>query len=473
MEHEEEKRDEIDHLTESNSHSISLVHKKREWGKNLMLLLVTIFIVLICFEIYLRFFYPQKLYDKCYEYSYKNLSNLELELDSHLGWKLISNYSGCRYQPDTNKIIYKTHNLNGLRMDSGVSYEKDGKKRILLLGDSFVYGFGLDDNETIAVKLQENLGNDYEVIPMGVDGYGTGQEILQLMGEGLKYNPDVIILFFYPNDLPDTIKKQQDTADKPILYQAKNAKVTAPSSSNLITDKEIILKVLANELTKNNSHIKLLSQITDPNARELMLSENTAIFDNYPTNGIWSEGYGPNKKPLSTEHPVSSLLLKYSHFYSLIYHKIIKLDLSPRKKYFDTISDGVSNFLENNYRPEITDNSLFILSLFDEFENISKKNDFKFIIVGIPEKRNVNEEYQQKFLSQYSDIDKSMFEFRKIDMVFSEELPNRDIEYISLFDLAEEHFDEFYFKTDPHWNPSGVKLSADYITQELTERKII
>ena len=66
-----------------------------------------------------------------------------------------------------------------------------------------------------------------------------------------------------------------------------------------------------------------------------------------------------------------------------------------------------------------------------------------------------------------------MFEFRKIDMVFSEELPNRDIEYISLFDLAEEHFDEFYFKTDPHWNPSGVKLSADYITQELTERKII
>src|SRR3989344_8762694 len=177
---------------------------KKAIRKNLLLLVFTILIMIIFFEVALRLFYPQKIYDDCYEYSYKNLSNLEVELDSHLGWKLIPNYSGCRYQPDTNKIITKTHNSNGLRIDKDIPYENNnGKKRVLLLGDSFVYGYGLDDEETIALKLQEDFGQDYEIITMGADGYGTGQEILQFYEQGIKYNPDVVMLFFYPNDFTE------------------------------------------------------------------------------------------------------------------------------------------------------------------------------------------------------------------------------------------------------------------------------
>ena len=111
--------------------------------------------------------------------------------------------------------------------------------------------------------------------------------------------------------------------------------------------------------------------------------------------------------------------------------------------------------------------------LFDELKKTSEEEDFEFIVVGIPEKRGVNEKYQEKFLNQYSDADKSMFEFKKIDRIFGEELLKQDIEYISLYNLAEENFDEFYFESDAHWKPNGVELSADYITEELEKRKII
>ena len=130
-------------------------------------------------------------------------------------------------------------------------------------------------------------------------------------------------------------------------------------------------------------------------------------------------------------------------------------------------------FIEGEYTNPANHVIFLILKLFDELKKMSESNSFEFVVVGIPEKRNVNEKYQEKFLNQYSDVDESMFEFQKIDRIFGEELPRKDIDYISLYSLAEENFDEFYFKTDGHWSPNGVELSADYITEELEKRKII
>ena len=422
-------------------------------------------IMIVLFEISLRLFYPQKIYDDCYEYSYKNLSNLEVELDSHLGWKLISNYSGCRYQPDTNKIITKTHNSNGLRIDKDIPYEKGSKKRVLLLGDSFVYGYGLDDDETIAVKLQENLGDNYEIINFGVDGYGTGQELLQFMEDGLKYHPDIVLLFFYPNDFTESQMNNFYFGDNPRMLLKGNIIASSPE------EKEILIR----DSLKNGT-AKFLRDVISPTIYNINnLSDESIFLYNYPTEMIWNDGYGPNKKPLFLNKQISSLFLKYSHLYSLIYHKLSNINPNVKKiKYADRITDGIDIFYGKKLGSINPNPVMFlILNLINEFEKKSATENYKFIVVGIPEKRNVNEKYQEKFLNQYSDVDESMFEFQKIDRIFGEELPKKDIDYISLYDLAEENFDKFYFKTDGHWNPNGVKLSADYITKELKKRKII
>jgi len=298
------------------------------------------------------------------------------------------------------------------------------------LGDSFVDPFELDDSETIAVKLQENLNEDYEVIPLGSRGYSTTQEFLLLEEEGLAYDPDIVILFFFQNDFEDNRMEVMGYGDRPAY--------------------------------RNNG--------TD------------FIFSNLPTQNIWNKRLGPNRRSLSEKEPFSSFMLKHSHLYSLWYHskpKMFDKLFDEKINYFDEYQDRLNIYNEKNYSNETSFRVLTVLALFDKIEMMSRENNFEFVVVNIPDKRNVNKEVQRRLLSQWGDVNESYFEFKQVENIFRNTIPteninsNYKIEYISLFDLAENNFENFYFKTDDHWSPSGVKLSADYITEELRERKII
>ncbi|MEK6871331.1 MAG: hypothetical protein AABX16_00335 [Nanoarchaeota archaeon] len=113
MENEEKKDDIIEHSSQHTPDTETKPVIKKSMRKNLILLLITVFIMLFIFEIFLIFFYPQKLYNDCYEYSGNDLSNLDVDLDHLLGWSSKKNFTGCAYQPDSNKIFYKTHNSGG------------------------------------------------------------------------------------------------------------------------------------------------------------------------------------------------------------------------------------------------------------------------------------------------------------------------------------------------------------------------
>src|SRR3989344_140195 len=134
--------DSISHAKE-RKHFISF-----ELKKNFLLLVITLFFMLIFLEVFLRIFYPQRIYNHCYESELSNESTLEVRLSSYFGWFPRENYSGCTYQPDTNKIIFKNYNSQSLRSLDEIPYENGDKKRVLLLGDSFVDGFGLNDSDT-------------------------------------------------------------------------------------------------------------------------------------------------------------------------------------------------------------------------------------------------------------------------------------------------------------------------------------
>lgn len=74
--------------------------------------------------------------------------------------------------------------------------------RVLVLGDSTTLGHGVGDRDTFSFLLQENLKRTMrsEVINMGVSGFGTGEELIQLRKVGLQYAPDLVILGYFPND---------------------------------------------------------------------------------------------------------------------------------------------------------------------------------------------------------------------------------------------------------------------------------
>ncbi|MEM7350220.1 MAG: GDSL-type esterase/lipase family protein [Acidobacteriota bacterium] len=79
------------------------------------------------------------------------------------------------------------------------------KNRILVLGDSFAWGYGVAQEETFSERLEATLP-DVEVINAGVSGYSTDQELRWLEAEGLRYQPDLVILTMAGND--DTLNRR-------------------------------------------------------------------------------------------------------------------------------------------------------------------------------------------------------------------------------------------------------------------------
>src|SRR5439155_1080671 len=90
-------------------------------------------------------------------------------------------------------------NDKGLR-GKDYPYERvAGKRRVLVLGDSLVFGYGVEQDEVFTDVLEGMLPAT-EVINAGVSGYGTDQELLWFRSEGVRYRPDLVIILMTGND---------------------------------------------------------------------------------------------------------------------------------------------------------------------------------------------------------------------------------------------------------------------------------
>lgn len=97
-------------------------------------------------------------------------------------------------------------NSDGLRDREFVIPKPDNTYRILVLGDSFTWGVGLDVEETIPKLLERRLSEsseigNFEVINAAIPGYNTIEEFLLLREKGLKYKPDIVLLIYNLNDI--------------------------------------------------------------------------------------------------------------------------------------------------------------------------------------------------------------------------------------------------------------------------------
>jgi hypothetical protein len=79
------------------------------------------------------------------------------------------------------------------------------RRRVIVLGDSIAFGLDVSDEETFT-HLLDVRDNGIEAGNLAVQGYGSGQELLVLTREGLRYDPDVVVLAFcLSNDFADAV----------------------------------------------------------------------------------------------------------------------------------------------------------------------------------------------------------------------------------------------------------------------------
>jgi lysophospholipase L1-like esterase len=126
-------------------------------------------------------------------------------------------------------------NTQGLR-DREYPLERTGKKRVVVLGDSFGWGYGVELAERFD-ELLERDHPDWEIINASVSGYGTDQQLLYLRDRGLAYRPDVVMLLLYQNDFTNNRASAQYYTNKPYFVMSgadlelRNAPVPPPSLS--------------------------------------------------------------------------------------------------------------------------------------------------------------------------------------------------------------------------------------------------
>lgn len=87
------------------------------------------------------------------------------------------------------------------------------KPDIVLVGDSFVFGFGMNDDESQDAHLQRAFP-DYDVVNMGVNGYNIEQEARAFMARPKEIDPALLIVEFVFNDMkPPSILTDEESAE--------------------------------------------------------------------------------------------------------------------------------------------------------------------------------------------------------------------------------------------------------------------
>jgi hypothetical protein len=155
---------------------------------NATVLIVTILVLLLGAEGVLRVVYHPPVLGGVIRY------------DPVLGWSL---RPGASVQTDVTERGIRNHiavNSLGLREREVARTAPPGRRRILILGDSIVFGSGLDAGERFSDVLGRALGDEAEVINAGVPGWGNDQELLFYERTLRALRPHFVVLTFTGNN---------------------------------------------------------------------------------------------------------------------------------------------------------------------------------------------------------------------------------------------------------------------------------
>lgn len=147
--------------------------------KKVLNITIAVFLTLFFLEVSTRILAPQ------------NISPVIGELDPILGYKLKATVTAVHKTGEFDTIVRT--NAEGYRSAS-IPYSKGNKSRILFLGDSFTYGWGVNEEERFSDSIAQNL--DVEMLNAGVPGYKLSNILAHYEAEGYKYNPNIVVLAY-------------------------------------------------------------------------------------------------------------------------------------------------------------------------------------------------------------------------------------------------------------------------------------
>jgi hypothetical protein len=152
--------------------------------------IVSLLVVLVTGELMVRWFNPQPITFPKWTVSnqYGHVLPKDRRMDHYLPgkWHYVYTINGYGY--------------HGPQISLSNRYPRNN---IVILGDSYAFGTGVQDQEGFAAVMQRDLKGQFDVINLAVGGYGLTQEIRRYYEFGQLYRPSYVILQFCNNDPAD------------------------------------------------------------------------------------------------------------------------------------------------------------------------------------------------------------------------------------------------------------------------------
>ena len=378
----------------------------------ILLLSVSILFCFAILEITARMFYGIPPSD---------MSNFSLsksnyyQKDKELSWVPRKNIRGIHNKRGSFSTTFTT-NSRGLR-DKEYSLKKpDGVKRIVVVGDSFTWGFGVNDNENYTERLESMLHNA-EVINLGVTAYQLWKEILYFKKEGVLYNPDILIVGLCLNDF--------------IHGKIEEKKVT--SASNI----------------KDHGKTEAKSQAATPINFKYYLKKY--VFQNSAFFTFILDRINTSKSIIKG--------LSYIGLKELTGFEDLDWNLMPALKDYP-------DYLKKCW--EETQSDLL------QFKRLASDSGVRLIIAVIPSVQSIQEISFRHTIS-YSIFDKDDFDLDKPYRMLKEFALKNNIEIIvpvNVFREANRGGQHLYLKRDMHFSAAGHDLFAHAIADYLSKNKL-
>ena len=356
------------------------------------------------------------------------------KLDKKVGYKGIANAEGERKEGEIES--YVKMNSHGFR-DRERSYEK-GKDvfRIVVLGDSIIEALQVPLEQAFTDVLERMLNSEsdkrFEVINLGVSGFGTGQEYLTLKYYGLNYQPDLIILaFFLFNDI-------------------RNNSLTLDSkySGRSINDRSIPYFVL------NNGEIEELSFRIGK--RKIIKTFLARLF--------------PNIYYLIGDSVRAPWLV------NLLWEMGLTDSVNSFKK--KDISKSYYLYAEK-YTPDWENAWAVTKALILKMAKELEMNKIRLLVVVISSEVEFRPDMWDKTLDEDPSMRLLEFDLKKPERILSSFLEANGIDYLLLQPGFEKYTKEtgkdlhFHYVYDNHWNANGNAVAAQLVYSKLKDDKLV
>lgn len=235
----------------------------KRYFKSVLINTLVLLILILILELVLQILKPYDLYKRTYPnqikdrtFNPKQVKVNWMKIDTTVGWVC----SASDYLQFTNKFYnaYKIKymiNKEGYRASFNFTDEiSSSKNKIMLLGESFLFGVYLDYNNTMVGYL-EQIDSINRYYNFGIPGYGLDQIFMTFRKYIDVIHPDIIVLIYIDDDIPRILESYRivEGLNKP------SYKMFAEGFEHRLgSDDKFLLKLLNNSYVLNKFYQKYL-----------------------------------------------------------------------------------------------------------------------------------------------------------------------------------------------------------------------